>query len=61
MDKGGMLVPSTHGRMVHMLRGNDHCVPSAKTLVWRNKADIRMGKDGMLASSMRGRMVHMLR
>ena len=36
-------------------------MPSVKTLVWRNKLDIKMGKDVMLVPSMRGRMEHMLR
>jgi hypothetical protein len=61
MDKTGVLVPSTRGRMAHMLCGKSISVPSAKMLVWKSKVNIRMAKGGMLAPSMRGKMVHILR
>ena len=61
MAKGGMLVPSTPGRMAHMQHGKTYaCVPSAEKVGLRNWGGIRMTKDGMLVPNMPGRMAHML-
>ena len=60
MAKGGMLVPSTPGRMAHMLHRRNHDnAPSAKKAGWRSRGSIRMAKGGMLVPSTPGRMAHM--